>query len=460
MTDVIATEESFAGLAQRQLADRLPGHIGRLDWTAEQIADHQLHQLRALVGHAITHAPLHARRLHGIDPSVLELSDLAQLPVLTKPEMLEHFDEAVTDPRLTRQAVERHLADSLDRPSLLFGEYVCWASGGSSGVRAVFVQTLNELVEFQASIRRRSEALAMAPGRPGEPVVNAWVAAASPIHGSAFLAAVFTNEANRSVSVPATLPIDEIVTRLNRLQPHALLAYTSVLVRLAAEQQEGRLRIAPRSVSAGGEHATDDDTAAITAAFGVPVVNLFASSEGLIGHTEPGGSVHVFASDMCIAELVDDDNQPVDEGTLSAKVLVTNLNNFTQPLIRYELTDRFVRQPPGADGHLRAIVGGRADDEFCYGRTVVHPHVVRSVMVRTPEVSEYQVRQTVDGIEVRAVTTAPIDTATLGSALATSLEHAGVDEPQVSVHIVAAIDRHAQTGKARRFIPLESSIPP
>ncbi|MGH9119221.1 MAG: hypothetical protein ACRD0A_15470 [Acidimicrobiales bacterium] len=42
-----------------------------------------------------------------------------------------------------------------------------------------------------------------------------------------------------------------------------------------------------------------------------------------------------FASDMCIVELIDADNQPVGLGQPAAKALVTNLHNFTQPLIRY-----------------------------------------------------------------------------------------------------------------------------
>ena len=53
-----------------------------------------------------------------------------------------------------------------------------------------------------------------------------------------------------------------------------------------------------------------------------------------------------FACDMCIAELVDDDGRPGrSPGETAAKVLVTNLHNLTQPLIRYELTDRFTAEP-------------------------------------------------------------------------------------------------------------------
>ena len=51
---------------------------------------------------------------------------------------------------------------------------------------------------------------------------------------------------------------------------------------------------------------TPEDRQAISAAFGVPVINTFVSTEGLVGHNDPGGLVLTFASDTCIAECVDD----------------------------------------------------------------------------------------------------------------------------------------------------------
>lgn len=137
------------------------------------------------------------------------------------------------------------------------------------------------------------------------------------------------------------------------------------------------------------------DGLAIKGAFEVPLITQFTSTEGLVGHSAPGEAVIGFATDMCLVELVDADNRPVSIGTRSDKVLVTNLHNLTQPLIRYELTDCFTRHP-GLPGwpYLNASVEGRADDVFRYGALAVDPLVIRTVMVRTPPALEYQVRQT------------------------------------------------------------------
>jgi phenylacetate-coenzyme A ligase PaaK-like adenylate-forming protein len=435
---------------------QLERHADRPHWNAGRLASYQRERLRTLLARAVAQSPFHARRLAGIDPGRFELADLARLPVMTKEQMMACFDELATDRRLTRAGVEQHLAASAEEPSLLFDEYVCLASGGSSGLRGIFTQTIEEFAGFVASfLGSRAAALAASGGPPPDGVVVAVVGAASPVHASGFGAAAGAGGYPlRTVSAPATLPVAELVQRLNQAQPLVLQAHTSKLALLAEEKRAGRLRIAPVSVTAMGEPLTDGPRAAIGRAFGVPPVNQFTSTEGLAGQTDPGGEVIRFASDMCITELVDDDNQPVPDGTPSAKVLLTNLYNHTQPLIRYELIDRFTRQATGpGHGHLRATVQGRADDTFRYANTTVDPLVIRTVMVRTPAALEYQVRQTSRGIDVAVVAGGLLDHTALAAALGHSLRTAGLPDPQVNVQQVADIARHPETGKARRFIP-------
>ena len=437
-------------------AARLPDHIQRLPWDAERLAAHQRDRLRALLACAIERSPFHARRLDGIDPGRFELADLAGLPVMSKEQMMAGLDELATDRRLTRARAEQHLAASAEEPSLLAGRYVCLASGGSSGLRGTFVQTIEEFAEFSASILRRLVARLAAAGPPppgGVPV--ALVGAASPVHASGFAAAAAVGYPVRAISAPATLPLAVLVQRLNQVRPLVVMAHTSKLALLAGEQRAGRLEIEPVSVTAMGEQLTEQNRAVISDAFGIPLIDQFTSTEGLVGHSDPGGAVISFASDMCITELVGDDNQPVPDGTPSAKVLLTNLYNHTQPLIRYELTDRLTRHPasPGR-GYLRATVDGRADDTFRYGSTAVDPLAIRTVMVRTPAALEYQVRQTSRGIDIDVVAGGPVDHAALAAALAHSLRAAGLPDPQVRLRQVPDIARHPETGKARRFIPL------
>jgi phenylacetate-coenzyme A ligase PaaK-like adenylate-forming protein len=246
------------------------------------------------------------------------------------------------------------------------------------------------------------------------------------------------------------------VDRLNALQPPALIGFASALARLAAEQSAHRLHIAPTVIISTSETLLPEARAEITTAFGAPVVNSFASTEGLMGSSAPGGDVLMFNSDMCIIELVDADNRPVGPGVPSAKVLVTNLYNLAQPLIRYEMADSFVLEPgAGGPGHLLARAHGRADEVFHYQAGDLHPHVIRSVMLRSPEVADYQIRQTRTGIEADIIAASGgTSTDALRRRLAEALAHGGLSQPDVTVRIAGDLARNADSGKLRRFIPL------
>jgi phenylacetate-coenzyme A ligase PaaK-like adenylate-forming protein len=311
---------------------------------------------------------------------------------------------------------------------------------------------------FMGSLSRRTAARIEAMGGPPPGGITvALVAAPSAVHatGNAPAFTAGPDSTVRFASVPVTLPLDEIVERLNALQAPLIYGYASMLARLAEEQKAGRLQLDLLGVTSTSETLVPELRDTIRSGFGAPIVDTFGSTEGLAGVSEPDDDVLIFNSDVCIVELVDEQNRPVPDGTPSAKVLLTNLSNMVQPLIRYELNDRFVRQPAAAEhGHLRARVDGRADDVLRFGSVEVHPLVIRSQMVRTPAVAEYQVRQTPGGIEVAAVATGAPDTVGLRDRLAGALAAAGVPEPEVTVRIVERLDRDPRTGKIRKFVPL------
>ncbi|HMI23722.1 MAG TPA: hypothetical protein VK594_04460 [Streptosporangiaceae bacterium] len=456
ITDLELLKTRVSGAVGRQM----PEHIGRLGWDAGRLAAHQRDRLRALLARAIAGSPFHAGRLRGVDPDRFELADLARLPVMTKADMMENFDAATTDRRLTRDLVEQHLARSVLDPSLLLGDYVVLVSGGSSGQRGLFVQTVDEYAELAASVTRRAMAAALAAGGlPPEGLVIGIVGAGSPVHSSGLAAVTATRPPVRLVSAPASLPIAEIVRRLNAAQPPNLLAYAAKLAELAAEQRDGRLKLNLRSVASFAEAISMPERIAVTEAFGVPVIDLFASTEGLVGHSEPGETVLTFAGDTCLAECADDAGQPVPDGVASSKVLVTNLHNLTQPIIRYELTDRFTPAGTSEGGALRASVEGRSDDLFRYAEASVHPFVIGAPLLHAPAVREFQVRQTERGADIAAVIGGDFDPSAIVAAVTRSLRQAGLPRPQVGFRRVGALDRDAMTSKARRFIPLSARIP-
>ena len=454
-TDLELLKTRVSGAVGRQM----PEHIARLGWDAGRLAACQRDRLRALLARAIAGSPFHAGRLRGVDPDRFELADLARLPVMTKAGMMENFDAATTDRRLTRNLVERHLAGAVTDPSLLLGDYVVLVSGGSSGQRGLFVQTVDAYAEFAASVTRRAMAAAAATGLPPEGLVIGMVGAGSPVHSSGLASLTATRPPVRLVPAPASLPVAEIVRRLNAAQPPHLLAYAGKLAELAAEQRDGRLKLNLRSVTSMSEAISPAERAAVTEAFGVPVIDLFVSTEGLVGLSEPGGTVLTFAGDTCIAECTDDEGRPVPDGEASSKVLVTNLHNLTQPIIRYELTDRFTPAGTSAGGALRASVEGRSDDLFRYAGASVHPFVIGAPLLHAPAVREFQIRQTEHGADIAAVIDGDFDQPAVAAAVEQSLRQAGLTRPRVGFRRVGALDRDPMTSKVRRFVPLSAQAP-
>jgi phenylacetate-coenzyme A ligase PaaK-like adenylate-forming protein len=441
--------------SQAAFRARLPEHTERLRWNTERIAAHQARELRRVLRHARAQSPFYARRLEGIDLDAFTPADLPSLPALTKAEMMSEFDAVLTDRRLTLRKVEAELARTRDLPRLLEGDYVCLASGGSSGLRGIFVWHWQDLCEFGLGLLRPALArMHELGGPPPAGILGALVAAGSAVHATRAAPMLLHGDLFHWHTVPATLPLAEIVSQLNALKPMTLSAYASLLPLLAQEKRAGRLQIAPISISGTSELFPAESRAEVAQSFGCPVSNTFGTSEGVVGVGNPGEDAITLASDLAIVELVDAEHRPVAPGEASAKALVTTLYNRVHPLIRYELTDRLVQHPFSPDhGHLRVAVEGRADDLFVYGARVLHPLAVRSVFVKTPEVSEYQVRQTQDGIAVAIVAVAPIDREALAARLRAALAAAGLPDPSVSLECVAGIPRHPLTGKVPRFVP-------
>jgi phenylacetate-CoA ligase len=444
---------------QQQIFAHLPARMERMTWSAGQLREYQLQRLRALLAHARQHSAFHAGRLHDINPGRFELADLAGLPVMTKQQLMNAFDQVSTDKRLTRTAAEQALAATSTEPVPLPGGYLCMATGGSSGQRGIFAYSPAATAEFVTLIfRARLAALAARAGPGGAAGIPrtsiAMVGAPSAVHGTMFVPSMLAGSPLSFTHVPVTLPLAGIVRRLNELQPELLFGYPSMLARLAGEQAAGRLAITPRLVNCAAETLVPAFRTAIRAGFAAPVMNTFATSEGLIGASPPDELAIALATDGCIVELVDSGYRPVPAGTPSDRVLITPLYNHVQPLIRYEIADSFTEQPASpADGRLRVLVDGRSDDILSYPGADVHPLVLRSVLLTTPEVLDYQARQIAGGVAVSVLLERPADLGPLTGRLRSALGRAGLADAQVSVEEVTSLPRHPETGKLRRVVP-------
>ena len=454
MTLELQAPTAMAGARERFVA-AMPEHFERLAWPREQLAAFQAARLRELLATALERSPYHARRLAGIDVARFTPGDLPSLPVMTKADMMAHYDDVVTDRRLDRQVLEAHLTHTHDGPQLLFDEYFILTSGGSSGVRGMFAWGRDGAVDFFSAVLRSGmkQVAGMMGWPPPMPLPVVLAAAPTGIHATRALMTLAEGRVAAPVFAPATLPFDELVARVNAARPMLIAGYTSTVARLADERAAGRLTASPQMVVVTSEQLTPELAARIARGFGAPPANNFASTEGLIGSAPPGSDVFDFASDLAIVEFVDADDRPVPPGEPADHVLVTNLANLAQPLIRYRLDDRMVEaEPSSLHGHQRATVEGRNDAYIDFDGVPVHPLSLRSALLRHPAVIEYQVFHGPGRARIDVVAGEPIDIAALERDLAAAFAAAGASGVAVSVRLVHAVARDPGTGKARRFI--------
>lgn len=165
------------------------------------------------------------------------------------------------------------------------------------------------------------------------------------------------------------LPLQELVTQLNQFRPALLAPYASIAKLLAAEQEAGRLHINPVLIAPSAEGLPPDEYNRIANVLKAKVGNSYAASEcPVLSHGCERQWLHV-NSDWVVCEPVDAEYWRVPPGTQSHTVLLSNLANRVQPILRYDLGDSIVQRPdPCPCGNpLPAIrVQGRAADVLTF----------------------------------------------------------------------------------------------
>jgi phenylacetate-coenzyme A ligase PaaK-like adenylate-forming protein len=331
-------------------------------------------RLRELLRLAVDRAPFYRAKYRGIDVSRCRLTDL---PPTSKSELMAHFDEAVTDPEIRRADLEAFLDDPGNVGRWFLGRYAVSHTSGSQGQPMMIVQPRRLLELFFALQLTRGnattrvtvpEAFRRLFNRGRLAVVtmkNGFYPSASTFSYMPPIVSAYTKVLRLSQTDP------DLIEKLNAFRPQALTGYASVLDRLAAEAEAGRLRLAPdlKQLVNNSEMLTEAARARIEAAFGVHVMNNYATGECTflsIGCRKDVGA-HVNA-DWVIFEVVDEQYRPVPPGTPGQKVLITNLGNTVQPFIRYEVGDVVVMAttPCRCDSTMPRIerIEGRTSDKF------------------------------------------------------------------------------------------------
>jgi len=452
----VTLEGHYEQLVRRQRAELQDAYIRgvrRLRWDAGRLAAEREWRLRELLVYAADRSPFWKERLAGHDLANFTEADLPSLPILTKAEMMEEFDRLVTVPGLTRARVQQHL-DQLSGDGYLDDEYRAIITSGYVENPSLHVYGWDAFVTFVMQGSRWT-------GRRGEDpdLVLAQCFSGNPKHESGIFYAFSTFESGGPTShcFDATLPLDEIVDGLNNARPAvtALQGWPSLIWELAAEAMQGRLTIKPTWVSVAGEICTPPVREAVRSAWGIEASEFWGCSEGTYAFPcGVGEGMHV-ADDLVILEPADADGNVVPYGQPADRMLLTNLFNLDQPLIRYDMTDAVTISddpcPCGCAHRRITSVNGRINGAFEYeGGARVPRAAVERAVVAAPGVANFFVGKTQRGLDVSVVTDGSCDIQRLQAELIDVLRRHGGPESDVAVHEVGSIERLSR-GKCRQF---------
>lgn len=303
----------------------------------------QKKRLTELVQYAKAHSPYY----HDLYQNIGKKHSLCELPPVNKVSLMSQFDRWVTDSKLHLKDLNEFMENQDNIGRMFDDKYLIFTTSGSTGNPLVCVadKTTNNVMAALNLLRAFAHKEDMTHFlKKGGKTMGVFATGGFYLSNSSIRYRLLNMPWKRKqIGISsALLPIPQIVAELNQFQPTMLGGYPSILDLLIEEKRSGRLHIQPSIIMTGGEYLSDSLRLRLAEAFHCHVQTSYSCTEGgTIAYECEEQHFHI-NEDWIIVEPVDKDNRPVADGVLSDKILLTNLYNYTQPFIRYEVTDRVV----------------------------------------------------------------------------------------------------------------------
>lgn len=374
----------------------------------------QEERFKALFSHAKKHSKFYREKYENLDLN----SKLEDLPFVRKSELTKNMKAWICDENFDENKLDTYLSDIANLDHLFMDKYSVSTTSGTTGVPLKMLRDNNHIVINSTLLKSRlfeGPLFKHVEGLNKKDTKYASVLATGGYHAAytGFERAKKALEKEGFYDVMQIIsigePLEDMVSKLNAFQPEILTGYPSVLDSLSNEQLEGRLQISPKALLCSAEQLTEKTWQRLQTRFNCPVGNVYCSTEGgeialLCEH----GHMHV-NSDWIILEPVDKNGIPVKSGTISEAVLVTNLTNYVQPIIRYFVDDCIVINEHPCECGLpfpTIEILGRTDDipEFrCEDKILkFSPIVFLNAVVDIKGIATYQfVQKKLDTLDIR-----------------------------------------------------------
>ncbi len=410
------------------------------NYTAEDIKRVQQERLHQLVDFVRENSP-YLREVYKDLPEDYTLSDI---PVMEKKEFLEHYNEWVTDPELKEDMVRTYLKRDAEDNSLLLDKYTALQTSGSTGNPLPMVRD-DYHNKIHGALLRNRLFYGVTPGlfdhSKHKTAFLVHISNSASSYGSYLkMRRLRPGYEENIVAYPITDSIDVLVSKLNAFQPEVIVAYPPYLVMLAEEKLKGTLNIPLKLILSSAELLTEESYHRIHDVFGVPILNNYCMTEGgEIAMTHDCPHLHI-NEDWIIVEPVDENRQPMkDDSEYSSGILVTDLTNYVQPIIRYYVSDSVRIRREDFPCYSRPVldIRGRVWDAFSLGGKKFTTKALEVKAKFQKGLCSYQFIKTgEDTMEVRGVCAAEADPAEVLGGLAEKItgyfEESGAEGAKVS----------------------------
>lgn len=434
------------------------------------LARWQRARLTGLVRHARTHSPFY-RHLYRQQEVPADAGELAVLPVTDKRQLMDAFDDWVCDPALTL-AGARTFADDpamIGRPFL--DRYTLTVTSGTTGRHGIFVQDADATAIAGAMMARALSTWLTVRDVAAITIKGVRLALVVPEGGHFATTAVAARlrDRRRIAAFSVHQPLAELIAGLNAFRPAVLAPYASIGSLLAGAAETGQLHIDPVLVVLAAEGLPGPEYGRIARALGAKVRTSYAANEcPFLSYSCTEGWLHV-NTDWAILEPVDERYRPVPAGQPSHTVLLTNLANHVQPILRYDLGDSVLRRPDpcpcGQPGPAIQVQGRAADLLTFPGRDgaqiTLAPLPLATLLESVPGLELFQIVQTGPAMLRLRLQPAPsTDPDALGNTAQARMRqlldrhHLG----HVRVERATEPPQHSAGGKVRTVIPYASGV--
>lgn len=408
--------------------------IYRDQWkTSGQLIAMQERALRKLVAHAYARVPYYRSLFDsaGMRPdSISSLDDLQNIPILTKDIVLANYPDSIL-------MSEVDLARCSPR-----------MTSGSSGKKLEVVLDHNVAALYRLMQFRQ---LIDVGYKPWDRM--AYVRYSPPVTSIALQS---INLFRRSF-IPLEWEPERQVSEIRRIRPQIVNAYPSVLYLLAKTlERQGGDSLKLKFLMSNSELLTAHARAYIEDIFQCKVYDDYSCLEfSAVAFECRIQNLHV-ASDNVILEVLDKEGNRLPAGE-PGRIIVTSLNNYSMPYIRYEIGDVGVLSgedcPCGRHFPVLKAIVGRCDDFLVMpSGQLMDPQTIVFQIETIPEVKEFRVIQEENtDLVISIVPQGAANFQQVSNEISAKIKK--VVNGSVHVHIIAAqaLDRGA-TGKHRSIM--------